>query len=169
MWRGHSVAEREVLIAIWDNMGEGTRLTSATASTWGLHFTGKHFTNLPGVLWQKICHCLWLIYPLQRGASSRIPVSMRKAEGLAGYLSTAPVVDYRLINWHPDGSAEENRIEVGQAACVQMFLSFWGTDCNLTNILSTLAYSYIKALYMNLDWGSQKHLMKFKQVFFDLC
>lgn len=29
-------------------------------------------------------------------------------EGLAGYLSTAPVVIYRLINGHPDGSAEES-------------------------------------------------------------
>lgn len=58
----HSVAETEVLISIWDNTGEGTRLTSATASTWGLHSTGEHFTKLPGILCRKyVTVCDWHI------------------------------------------------------------------------------------------------------------
>lgn len=55
------------------------------------------------------------IFSLLREDISTIPVSMRKAEGLAGYLSTAPVVAHRLRNGHPNGSAEKKGIEVGQA------------------------------------------------------
>lgn len=128
------MAETEVLISTWDNTGEGTRLTSATASTWGLHSTGEHFTKLPGVLWQKICYSLWLTYPLQRGDSSSIPVSRRKAAGLVWCLSTAPVAAYRFTNSHPNGSAEKNRIGVGQMLCpnVSQLLRHW--LCNLANI-----------------------------------
>lgn len=86
-------------------------------------------------------------------------------EGLAGYLSTAPVVTYRLINGHPAGSAEENWIEVGQATCVQMFLSFWGTDFVILPIFfQCFLHIFIKRPYIwiwtgvvrSIWWNSNK-------------
>lgn len=102
-----------------------------------------HGTTLPGVLWQKIYYSLWLTYPLQRGDSSSIPVSIRKAEGLAEYLSTAPVEAYRFINRHPNGAAKKNRIGVGQTLCpnVSQLLGHW--LCNLTNISFNISCMFL--------------------------
>lgn len=165
--KGHSVAEREVLIAIWDNTGEGTRLTSPTASKWGPHSRGKHFTNVPGVLWQKISHCLCLIYPLQRGDSSSIPVSMRKAWQGTLHSPRGNLQAFKWASWWI--CRRELNWSWTSYLCPSLSQLLRPWLCNLINILSTfLAYFYKKALYMNLDGGSQKHLMKFKQDFFDL-
>lgn len=86
----HSVAETEVLISIWDKPGEGTRLTRATAPTWGLHCMGQHCLESFGRKYITVCD--WHILSREGTAA----VSQCQLGKLKAWQSTLAQLQWKL-------------------------------------------------------------------------